>query len=134
AQGQARLAEIERQIAARRDSTAAPSLPLGAYAGTYRDPWYGDVVISEDGDGLGIRFEHTPWLVGDLVPWQHDTFLARWHDRAVRADAFVTFSLRPSGAIDEVKIVPASPRVDFSFDFQDLRLRPVPGTPAEGTR
>lgn len=133
-QAEARLAEIERRIAAGRDSTAAPSLPLAAYAGTYRDPWYGDVVVSEEGGGLEIRFAHTPWLEGELVPWQHDTFLARWHDRAVRADAFVTFSLRPSGAIDEMKIVAASPRVDFSFDFQDLRLRPVEGTAAGGAR
>jgi hypothetical protein len=65
-------------------------------------------------------------MVGDLVHWQYDTFVARWRDRELRADAYVTFALTPRGAIDQVKMVPTSPAVDFSFDFQDLLLRPVP--------
>ena len=64
-------------------------------------------------------------LVGDLRHWQHDTFIARWRDRELRADAFVTFALNPDGSIDQVKMAPTSPAVDFSFDFQDLLLRPV---------
>ncbi len=110
---------------AARDSLSTPSLPLDRYAGTYRDPWYGDVVVTKEGDGLRIRFAHTPALVGDLRHWQYDTFLAHWDDRELRADAFVTFALTPEGMIDRVRIVPASPSVDFSFDFQDLDLRPV---------
>jgi hypothetical protein len=81
-----------RRAATGRDSTSGPSLPLERYAGTYRDPWYGDVVIDRDGPGLAIRFTRTPSLVGDLIHWQHDTFLARWRDRELRADAYVTFS------------------------------------------
>jgi hypothetical protein len=122
----AKLREAEGKASAGRDSLAGPSLPLAKYAGTYRDPWYGDVVIAEERGGLGIRFKHTPSLVGDLVHWQHDTFLARWRDRELRADAYATFSLRPDGSIDQLKMVPASEAVDFSFDFQDLVLKPVP--------
>ena len=69
----------------------------------------------------------TPQLVGDLVHWQHDSFLVRWRDRELRADAYATFSLNPDGTIDVLKMAPASPEVDFSFDFQDLLLRPTPG-------
>jgi hypothetical protein len=43
----------------------------------------------------------------------------------MRADAFVTFALNPDGSIREVSMVPSSPAVDFSFDFQDLRLKPI---------
>jgi hypothetical protein len=64
--------------AAARDSTSGPSLPLDRYAGTYRDPWYGDVTVAREGPGLVIRFTRSPSLVGDLVHWQHDGFLARW--------------------------------------------------------
>src|SRR3546814_6462561 len=32
-----------------RDADSKPSLPLDAYAGTYRDPWYGDVAIKPNG-------------------------------------------------------------------------------------
>ena len=72
-----------------------------------------------------MRFTHTPSLVGDLRHWQHDTFVVRWRDRELRADAYVTFALNPDGSIDQAKMAPASPAVDFSFDFQDLRLEPA---------
>jgi hypothetical protein len=39
-------------------------------------------------------------LIGDLHHWQYDTFVARWRDRELRADAFVTFMLGPEGRIE----------------------------------
>ena len=71
-----------------------------------------------------IRFSHTPSLTGDLVHWQHDTFVARWRDRELRADAFVTFALKPDGSIERASMEAVSPDTDFSFDFQDLVLTP----------
>jgi uncharacterized protein DUF3471 len=115
----------EQSASSSRDSTSGPSLPLAKYAGTYRDPWYGGVTIAQEGKGLAIRFNQTPSLVGDLVHWQHDSFLARWRDRTLRADAFATFSLNPDGTVQQLRMVPASESVDFSFDFQDLVLKPV---------
>jgi len=41
------------------------------------------------------------------------------------ADAFVTFSLRPDGAIEHFKMAPVSPLADFSFDYQDVLFEPV---------
>jgi hypothetical protein len=108
-----------------RDSTSTPSLPLAKYAGTYTDVWYGDVTIALEGEKLVVRFSHTPSLVGDLEHWQHDTFIVHWRDRELRADAYLTFALKPDGTIDQVKMAPASPSVDFSFDFQDLLLKPA---------
>lgn len=116
-------AEVSATAAA-RDSTVGPSLPLAEYAGVYEDPWYGEVGISLEGDGLVMRFSRTPIMIGDLEHWQYDTFLVRWRDRSLRADAFVTFQLEPDGSIDRLRMEPASPTVDFSYDFQDLDLRP----------
>jgi hypothetical protein len=124
-QNRQKLRTAEQQAATSRDSMAGPSLPLAKYAGTYRDPWYGDVKVTQEGDKLAIRFTRTPSLVGDLLHWQHDTFLARWRDRELRADAYATFWLNPDGTIHQLRIVPASESVDFSFDFQDLLLKPV---------
>ena len=76
---------------------------------------------------LVMRFLHTPQLVGDMVPWQHDTFLVRWRDRELRADAYATFALLPDGRIDQMKLLPASRDVDFSFDFADLLFKPKRG-------
>ena len=122
----AQLARAATQVSAARDSTSGPSLPLARFAGRYDDAWYGDVTIAPENGKLVMRFGHTPQLVGDLVHWQHDTFLVRWRDRELRADAYATFSLNPDGTIDALKMAPASPDVDFSFDFQDLLLRPSP--------
>jgi hypothetical protein len=111
--------------AASRDASSKPSLPLAKYVGTYRDAWYGDIAIEESGGHLVMRFTKTPALVGDMEHWQYDTFIVRWHDRELRADAYVTFSLWPDGSIERVKMEAVSPETDFSYDFQDLDLRPV---------
>jgi hypothetical protein len=61
-------------------------LPLAKYAGTYVDEWYGEIAIDEQQGRLGVRFTHTASLTGTLEHWQHDTFIARWSDRELRAD------------------------------------------------
>lgn len=121
----AELAELERRAQSARDTASRPSLPLSRYAGTYRDAWYGDVEIREDGGRLAIRFARTPVLVGDIEHWQHDSFVVRWRDRELRADAYLTFALTPDGQVDQARMIPVSPAVDFSFDWQDLLLKPV---------
>jgi CubicO group peptidase (beta-lactamase class C family) len=108
---------------AARDASSKPSLPLDRYAGHYRDAWYGDMTIARTGNGLSIAFDKSPSLTGTLEHWQHDTFVARWTDRELRADAFVTFALTPDGGIDTVRMRAVSPDTDFSFDFQDLLFR-----------
>ncbi len=110
-----------------RDATSRPSLPLNNYAGTYRDPWYGDVVITTSGKGLQLQFSKTAQLLGDLEHWQHDSFIVRWRDRGLNADAFITFALDADGKITQARMQAISPLTDFSFDFQDLRLVPVAG-------
>ncbi|WP_256647211.1 serine hydrolase [Thermomonas paludicola] len=117
-------ADWQKHVAA-RDTASKPSLPLVKYAGTYRDPWYGDVVIRQGAKGLEMQFGKTAELLGDIEHWQHDSFIVRWRDRGLNADAFVNFSLDADGAIREVRMQPVSPLTDFSFDFQDLRLVPV---------
>jgi CubicO group peptidase (beta-lactamase class C family) len=118
-------AEFVNKQSAARNAASKPSLPLEKYAGTYRDMWYGDVMIGMDNGKLVLRFDRTPLLVGDLEHWQYDSFIARWHERRLNADAYVTFSLKPDGSIEQMKMLPTSPLVDFSYDFQDLLFVPV---------
>jgi len=108
-----------------RDRSSQPSLPLSRYAATYRDPWYGDVVVSLEGKRLVMRFAHTAQLVGELEHWQHDTFIVRWKDRALNADAFASFDLTPDASVRELRMEAVSSLTDFSFDFHHLRLVPV---------
>jgi len=117
--------ETLKKAAGNRKTDTRPSLPLSSYAGRYRDAWYGDIRIEEDHGKLYIFFTHSPDLAGGLEHWQYDTFIARWQKRSLDADAYVTFTLKPDGAIDEMRMKAVSPLTDFSFDFHDLLFRPV---------
>ncbi|MES2743294.1 MAG: serine hydrolase [Pseudomonadota bacterium] len=125
------LAELSRVgMAAARAAKSQPSLPLAAYDGQYRDPWYGGVSIGlEDGRRM-LRFARSPDLAGVLEHFQHDTFIVRWKERNFNADAYVTFALNPDGSIERMKMAPVSEDTDFSYDFADLSLTPVKPTPA----
>jgi hypothetical protein len=118
------VASAERKAAQGRNAASQPSLPLPRYTGMYADPWYGEISITQEGSGLALRFTKTPALVGDLAHFQYDTFIVRWRDRELRADAYITFALNPDGTIDQAKMRAVSPATDFSFDFQDLVLKP----------
>jgi len=118
------MAERDKRAAASRDAASKPSLALERYAATYEDAWYGDIAITMEQGRLVMRFTRTPSLVGDLEHWQYDTFVVRWRDRELRADAFVTFALNPDGTVEQAKMRAVSPTTDFSFDFQDLLLIP----------
>ncbi len=121
-----RIHNQEIQLAqSMRNKNSRPSLPPGNYAGLYRDGWYGDIEIRFEKGQLEISFQHTPELIGNLEHWQYDTFVARWYDRTLRGDAFVSFFLDPDGSIEQARMQPFSPAVDFSFDYQDLLLLPV---------
>ncbi|MCP3142846.1 serine hydrolase [Pyxidicoccus xibeiensis] len=125
AEREAKAEAVVAGLGAGRNAQSRPSLPVEAYAGKYRDAWYGDVAIAKEGEKWVLRFSRTPALTGALEHWQYDTFVARWKDRALNADAFVTFSLKPDGSIGEMRMQPVSPLTDFSYNFQDLRFTPV---------
>jgi hypothetical protein len=42
------------------------------------------------------------------------------------ADAYVSFAFQPDASSERMSMTPASPAIDFSFDFQDLLFTPVP--------
>ena len=120
--GQAAVTAQVTGAASTRDSLSKPSLPIERYAGRYTDTWYGDATVSVNNGTLMLAMLPTPALVGELQHWQYDTFVVRWKDRSLRADAFITFQLTPDGQVESAKMAPFSDDVDFSFDFQDLKL------------
>jgi CubicO group peptidase (beta-lactamase class C family) len=121
AKEQSRLAQAKSARAAK----SQPSLPTASYDGDYRDPWYGLVTIRHAGGKQILAFSRTPALTGALEHFQHDTFIVRWKERQLNADAYVTFALNPDGSIERMKMQPVSTETDFSFDFQDLNFIPV---------
>lgn len=122
-QAEKEAAEIMKRQESGRAADSKPSLSLEKYAGVYTDPWYGPVTIRMEGGKLVFTLDHTPKAVADLQHWQYDTFIAHWRERTIE-DAFLTFTLKPDGAIDHFTMAAVSPLADFSFDYQDLYLTP----------
>ncbi len=111
------------EIDAKQAAGAPPSLPLSAYVGTWRDPWYGDIVIEARDVSLWLRFTHTPALQGPLEPYDGDTLRTRFPDKR-EEDAFVTFEI-VDGRPVRATMKGVSPDIDFSYDYEDLTLTRV---------
>jgi CubicO group peptidase (beta-lactamase class C family) len=110
-------------IDARQAQGTKPSLPLEAYAGTWRDPWYGDITIEAKDGGLWLAFTHTPTLKGPLEAYDGETLRTRFLDKR-EEDLLITFALT-DGKPTTARMKALSPDADFSYDYQDLRLTKV---------
>jgi CubicO group peptidase (beta-lactamase class C family) len=93
------------------------------YTGTYTDPWFGDVIISEKNGKPWFDSKNSPRLSGEMFAYKGNTFIVKWNDRSMDADAYVMFDLDYEGNPDAIKMKPISPLTDFSFDFQDLNFK-----------
>lgn len=101
-----------------------PSLPLAAYAGRYRDPWYGDIIVTERSGRLFVDFTRTPVFKSLLEPFGPDTFRTRFA-KGAGEDAVVRFVVE-DGKAARLALKPLSPLADFSYDFQHLEPIRVP--------
>lgn len=110
-----------RQIAGRRGAVAT-RVDLTPYLGTYRDAWLGEVVISVKNGKPWFDSKRSPKLTGELLPCKGNSFVVKWRDRSMDADAYVIFSLDERGIADGMRMKAISPLTDFSYDFQDLNF------------
>ena len=118
------VAKIWADIAtAQKTNTAKPDIKN--YEGTFKDAWFGEVSISEVNGKMHFQAKNSPKLRGDLTFYKGNTFIVKWYDRSLDADAFVNFSLDNTGKADGFKIEAISPLTDFSFDFQDLDFKTI---------
>jgi CubicO group peptidase (beta-lactamase class C family) len=98
---------------------------FNSYAGRYRDPWLGEITISAKDGKYWFSSQRSPKLSGELLPLKANSFVVKWKDRSMHADAFVIFRLDERGMADEIKMKAISPLTDFSYDFQDLDFKKV---------
>jgi CubicO group peptidase (beta-lactamase class C family) len=98
---------------------------IDLFEGIYSDPWFGEIVISVKAGKLWFDAKRSPKLTGEMLPYKGNTFIVKWTDRSMDADAFVQFSLDKHGKPSGVKMEAISPLTDFSYDFQDLDFKRV---------
>ena len=113
--------KIWKEIEVQQKNTTKVNASL--FAGTYTDKWFGDVVISQKDGKMFIASKRSFLLSGELLPYKGSTFIAKWYDRSMDADAYVMFDLDTEGKPSGMKMKPISPLTDFSFDFQDLDFK-----------
>jgi CubicO group peptidase (beta-lactamase class C family) len=91
--------------------------------GTYTDAWFGDVMISMKNGKLWFDSKRSPKLTGGLFFYNGNTFVVKWKDRSMDADAFVNFTLDEKGKGVGITMKAISPLTDFSYDFHDLNFK-----------
>lgn len=104
-----------------KTNTTKPSVKN--YSGRFTDSWFGEVTISEVNGKMHFQAKNAPKLRGDMTFYKGNTFIVKWYDRSLDADAFVNFTLDNTGKADGFKMASISPLTDFSFDFQDLDFK-----------
>ena len=87
--------------------------------GTYKDNWFGDVVIYEKKGKIIFESKRSPQLTGEMSFYKDNTFTVKWYNRYFHADAFVYAEMK-DGKMTGFKMKAISPLTDFSYDFQDL--------------
>ncbi len=112
--------EIDAVIAAHNKQTVPDT---AVYTGTYTDNWFGQVLVEKNKEGLRLRSVRSPRLSGSLLYYKANTFIVKWDDRSMDADAYVMFTLDENGKATGIRMKPVSPLTDFSYDFQDLDLQ-----------
>ena len=110
---------IWRDIEAQQKATTSKT-DVNLFTGTYQDKWFGDVVISMKNGKLWFDSKRSFQLTGELFPYKGNTFIVKWAERSMDADAYVMFDLDNDGKASGFKMKAISPLTDFSFDFHDL--------------
>ncbi len=124
AEAQKITSEIWEKIAEEQKNTAS-KMSSSTILGTYTDKWFGDVTVSEKNGKLWFESKRSFLLSGEMFPYKGNTYVIKWTERSMDADAFAIFTLDSEGKANGLKMEAISPLTDFSFDFQDLDLKRV---------
>ena len=97
-------------------------IDLKKYAGTFKDDWFGTILISEKKGKLYFSSNRSKALIGEIFFYKDNTLVVKWNNRSFNADAFLSFELDKNGNLNVLKMKPISELTDFSYDFQDLNF------------
>ena len=111
---------IWKEVDAAGRGASAGKADWGLYTGVYRDSWLGEMSVSVKNGKLWLDCRRSPKLTGELLPYKGNSFIVKWVERSMDADAYVVFGLDERGVATGITMKPVSPLTDFSYDFQDL--------------
>ena len=118
--------EIARARAAQPPSATVPALiprepappaTLRARLGVYRDPWFGEASLCEQGGAVRFSATKSPKLTG-VVMLAGGRHVIDWLVDEIDAEASLEFS--PAATPATMRLAKVDPEADFSYDFEDL--------------
>jgi len=109
--------------------TVVEPRPLDEYTGAYSDPWFGDVMVRSNDGVLEFVSSKSPKLSGALEHVTADTFIARWPDRSVGMDAWVSFEFDRKDRLKGIRMNRVFDDPDATIDyFEHIDLKPADGS------
>ena len=112
---------VWKDIEAQQKATTSKA-DINLFTGTYTDQWFGDITISVKNGKTRYDSKHSPRLTGEVFAYKGSTFIVKWDDRSMDADAFLMFTVDSDGKATGLTMKAISPLTDFSYDFQDLNF------------
>lgn len=102
-QHQRREDSVRTSLAAARLTGTKPSVSLDQYVGTYNHPFYGELRIERDGDGLVLKRSAEQW--GKMEHWQVDIWRIEWNtNRTPGLQTFALFRLDPNAKVASLEV------------------------------
>ena len=98
---EARAAESEREMTARRVEGTSPAHSLDSYAGSYRHPGYGVMRVAADGSGLSVSYDGATL---HMEHFHYEVFRITSPPATVPVTGLVTFTTDGDGAVGSVAI------------------------------
>ncbi len=129
-------AELDRERAARPAARRAPdtrarqparAAALAPWLGQWRDPWFGQVHLCAEGDGVEFAAAKSPRLHGRVMA-VGERLLVEWADPSVDAEPWLLFATE--GGQRRLRLQHVDPAADFSYDYPDLDFVPSGACPA----
>jgi CubicO group peptidase (beta-lactamase class C family) len=113
---------LDRVLTGSSAKVTNPTAPttLLSYSGTYRDNWLGRVTLRVRDGRIWFQSARSPKLNGELFFREADTFIVRWQDRMINADAYLLFRKNKEGKITGFSMKAVLPDTAPGYDFQDL--------------
>ncbi|MGO4821559.1 MULTISPECIES: serine hydrolase [unclassified Flavobacterium] len=93
--------------------------------GTYKDNWFGEVVISEKKGRIYFASKRSPQLKGEVFFYKKGNYVVKWDNAYFHADAHLLFETNDSEIVTGLKMNAISELTDFSYDFQDLDFNKI---------
>jgi CubicO group peptidase (beta-lactamase class C family) len=111
-------------VVAARDRRAITVSELDGRLGRYRDPWFGEVAICAQGQGVRFVAAKSPKFTGQVMR-ANGRLLVDWDDADVDAEAWLNFASAAPAAPVTLTMSKVDPDADFSYDYEDLAFTRV---------